>query len=267
MSSLCTSSPLVRNPNPKTKENTDIICLLSRLLLTNNTHNQTATCSPLVSLLRLRRSEWRRLTGRSFADEPLTSQTPLYPNPLPPPEITERESERQKIEGGAAAHSGGRGGDGGAFVQRVSDSVQVSYRPTLTSVQDSVTPSRLGQTRVHSGQQTVNEVNGGQTVKLVNSGQQVSLDSITVQLVSVMVQDWFEWVNWFRFGFRVNTSTGQTLVNDSQLSGQRRSTQDPEYYRCALATSHSWNDTTESRKASFAQEYQGCIFKTKERLE
>ncbi|KAJ0935140.1 hypothetical protein HanRHA438_Chr03g0115571 [Helianthus annuus] len=61
------------------------------------------------------------------------------------------------------------------------------------------------------------------TVKLVNSGQQVSPDSITVQLVSVMVQDWFEWVNWFR----VNTSTGQTLVNDSQLSGQRRSTQDP----------------------------------------
>ncbi|KAM0059836.1 hypothetical protein Hdeb2414_s0005g00185751 [Helianthus debilis subsp. tardiflorus] len=65
------------------------------------------------------------------------------------------------------------------------------------------------------------------TVKLVNSGQQVSPDSITIQLVSVMVQDWFEWVNWFRFGFRVNTSTGQTLVNDSQLSGQRRSTQDP----------------------------------------
>ncbi|KAF5772704.1 hypothetical protein HanXRQr2_Chr13g0580351 [Helianthus annuus] len=30
-------------------------------------------------------------------------------------------------------------------------SVQVSYRPTLTSVQDSVTPSRLGQTRVNSG--------------------------------------------------------------------------------------------------------------------
>ena len=82
-------------------------------------------------------------------------------------------------------------------------------------------------TRVNSGQQTVIEVNSGQTVKLVNSGQQVSPDSITVQLVSVMVQDWFEWVNWFRFGFRVNTSTGQTLVNDSQLSGQRRSTQDP----------------------------------------
>uniref|UniRef100_A0A251V1F7 Uncharacterized protein n=1 Tax=Helianthus annuus TaxID=4232 RepID=A0A251V1F7_HELAN len=64
-------------------------------------------------------------------------------------------------------------------------------------------------------------------VKLVKSGQQVSPDSITVQLVSVMVQDWFEWVNWFRFGFRVNASIGQTLVNDSQLSGQRRSTQDP----------------------------------------
>ncbi|KAM0003819.1 hypothetical protein Hdeb2414_s0007g00239921 [Helianthus debilis subsp. tardiflorus] len=62
-----------------------------------------------------------------------------------------------------------------------------------------------------------------------------------------MVQDWFEWVNWFRFGFRVNTSTGQTLVNDSQLSGQRRSTQDPvAFYKLR----NGWNRRTHGNSST-----------------
>ncbi|KAJ0681810.1 hypothetical protein HanPI659440_Chr16g0640291 [Helianthus annuus] len=56
---------------------------------------------------------------------------------------------------------------------------------------------------------------------------------------------------------------GQTQVN----SGSTQSTQDPEGFSCTLASSHSWDDTTESHLASYAQEYTGCIFKTMERLE
>ncbi|KAF5821477.1 hypothetical protein HanRHA438_Chr01g0014881 [Helianthus annuus] len=48
-------------------------------------------------------------------------------------------------------------------------------------------------------------------------------------------------------------------VNWSNPS-QRRSNESPRdsgCYSCTLANSRSWNDTTESREASFAQEYPG----------
>ncbi|KAF5817271.1 hypothetical protein HanXRQr2_Chr02g0050971 [Helianthus annuus] len=58
-----------------------------------------------------------------------------------------------------------------------------------------------------------------------------------------------------------------TPVNRSQgwSTGHRRPGK--ECYNCTLASSRSWNDITQSLLASFAQEYQGCIFKTMERLE
>ncbi|KAJ0446488.1 hypothetical protein HanRHA438_Chr17g0799401 [Helianthus annuus] len=45
-------------------------------------------------------------------------------------------------------------------------------------------------------------------------------------------------------------------VNDIQ----NQSTHDVECFSCTLASSHSWDDTTESHLASYAQEYTGCIF-------
>ncbi|KAM0064357.1 hypothetical protein Hdeb2414_s0003g00102051 [Helianthus debilis subsp. tardiflorus] len=92
-------------------------------------------------------------------------------------------------------------------------------------------PSQLGST--HSNQSTT--VNWPALVR--------------VRFVSVS-----EYAVWFSLsgsvsGLGQNRSTKVKWVNTGQRNQPVRRSQlkDPEYYRCTLATSHSWNDTTESR--------------------
>ncbi|KAF5779915.1 hypothetical protein HanRHA438_Chr12g0576431 [Helianthus annuus] len=75
---------------------------------------------------------------------------------------------------------------------------------------------------------------------------------VTVSVRSTTFNRWFDWFGSTEVNgsARVKVqSVGQTLasVNGSQHSGHTRSTQDPECLSCTLASSHSWNDITESR--------------------
>ncbi|KAF5757151.1 hypothetical protein HanRHA438_Chr17g0833221 [Helianthus annuus] len=104
---------------------------------------------------------------------------------------------------------------------------------------------------------------GLDSARSVSQRSDLNLGQTTVQSTqswfgstqSTLRVDWSKLVNRSR-----RWSTVNCLVKTSQ-------TRDLEYHSCTLANVRFWNDTTESRYASFAQEYQGCIFKTMERLE